>query len=399
MHQILPMGLSQRVRPPASLIQATSVLIIAALLAACANSGGSSAGETQGVTKDQVLFGQTVPYSGPSAHYGESTAGIDAYFASVNAKGGVDGRKLKIIGLDDQYQAPIAVQQQRKLLTEEKIFAAVGTSGTPTTQAVLPLLTRDNVALVGPQTGASSFFKDPPKNLFLVWPSYNVDGELMGKFALDKLGLKRIGVIELNNDAGKSVFEGVKAAGVTPVMTIPFDPDQQDFASAVQKLKSAKADGVIIIATPVPAVAILNAMADANYKPERLLTSFSLTADGFTAAKRSFPGSYLAAFVPPLTDTSNPQVQSFLAAMKKYQPNKPASTFAAWGWMEAQVAVAGLQGVKGSLTRQSYLDALGNLKNVETLGGSVSYGPNDHIGLDKMFMLQAENDKFVSVKS
>ena len=132
------------------------------------------------MTSTSILFGQTVPKTGPAALYGESTAGIQAYFDYVNAHGGVHGRKLKLISLNDQYEPPVALQATRTLVNTDNVFAEVGVNGTATTEANITVLDPANVPLVGPQTGATVFAGTLRKNLYNVWPSYLLEGKMLG---------------------------------------------------------------------------------------------------------------------------------------------------------------------------------------------------------------------------
>lgn len=360
-----------------------------------AASGGSSNSSSVGVTKTSVTFGQTVPQSGPAALYGQSTAGVRAYFDMVNAQGGVNGRKLKLIALDDQYLPPDAVAQTRKLISQE--LGEVAVNGSATTKAVLNVLKPQGVPIVGPQTGATYLFQNTPSILFNVWPHYTIEGKLLGSFAQQK-GLKKVGVLYQNDDFGQSLYQGVLASGLKPAKVITYDPSQTDFSPDAQEFKSAGVDGVIILAIPQPTISFLNAMAAINFKPVRMMSQVSAIPQSFSAAPREFPGSYIGAFVPPLHNSHDPQVMQFNQAMAKYQPGAPVSVFAAWGWTEAQVAVAGLKHVTGNLTRGSYINGLEHVNNLQTLGGTLSYSPSSHVGLNKMFMVEASGGQLVPTK-
>lgn len=366
-------------------------------LVACgqsASSGGSGGSSSTGATKTSVTFGQTVPFSGPAALYGQSTAGVRAYFAMVNAQGGVNGRKLNLVALDDQYEPPVAVQQTRKLISQE--LAEVAVNGSATTKAVLNVLEPQGIPVVGPQTGATYLFQNTPSILFNVWPQYTIEGKLLGSYA-QRLGLKKVGVLYQNDDFGQSLYKGVLASGLKPAKVITYDPTQTDFSPQAQAFKSAGVDGVIILAIPQPTIAFLNSMASLNFKPVRLMSQVSAIPQSFSAAPQEFPGSYIGAFIPPLQSLSNPQVAQFERAMHQYEPSAPASIFAAWGWTEAQVAVAGLKAAKGNLTRSSYIKGLESVKNLQTLGGTLSYSSGNHVGLQKMFMVQARGGQLAPV--
>ena len=255
-----------------------------------------------------------------------------------------------------------------------------------------------NVPLVGPQTGATVFAGVLRKNLYNVWPSYLTEGNLLGKYA-QQLNLKKVGVLYQDDDFGKSLLQGVKNSGLKPAMAIPYDPTQTDFSPQAAQFKSAKVDGVIILAIPVPTTDFLNALAAVNFKPVRLMSQVSVIPEEFSTAPQEFPGSFSGAFIPPLQGTADPQVKAFVSAMSTYQKGKPPSVFAAWGWTEAQVAVAGLKAIKGKVTRDSYEAALDTLTNLPTLGGLISYSSTSHTGIKHMFMVEAKNGQRVRVTS
>jgi branched-chain amino acid transport system substrate-binding protein len=368
-------------------------------VAACGSPGSSASGAsatTDGVTSTTITFGQTVPKTGPAALYGESTAGVQAFFDYVDAHGGVKGRKLRLISLNDQYEPPVALQDTKTLVFTNHVFAEVAVNGTATTEANITVLDPSNVPLIGPQTGATIFAGTFRKNLYNVWPAYLIEGKLLGSFAQQR-HLTKVGVLYQNDDFGKSLLQGVKNSGLKPALAIPYDPTQTDFSAQAAQFKSAKVDAVIILAIPVPTTDFLNALAAINFKPTRIMSQVSAIPQEFQTAPQEFPGSFSGAFIPPLQETSDPQVKAFLSGMSAYQPGKPASVFAAWGWTEAQVAVAGLKAIKGNITRDSYEAALNSLSNLATLGGPISYSGTSHTGIKHMFIVEAENGQRVRV--
>jgi len=374
--------------------------VTALLAAACSSSstGGSAAGGSTapGVTSTTILFGQTVPKTGPAALYGESTAGVQAYFDYVNAHGGVNGRKIHFISLNDQYQPPIALQDTKTLVYTDHVFAEVAVNGTAATEANITVLGPNNVPLVGPQTGATVFAGTYRKYLYNVWPSYLIEGKMLGTFAQGQ-HLTKVGVLYQNDDFGKSLLQGLQNSGIKPVLAVPYDPTQTDFSPQAAQFKAAHADAVVILAIPGPTTDFLNALNAINYKPVRIMSQVSAIPQEFQTAPQEFPGSYSGAFIPPLQDTTDSQVKAFLTGMSTYQPGKPQSVFAAWGWTEAQVAVAGLKAIKGPITRDSYEAALNSLTNLTTLGGMINYSSSSHGGITHMFMVKAEGGQRIPV--
>ena len=396
-HRTVRVSTSGRAMRTASLVLLAVTALVAAACSSGSTSGSAASGSSApGVTSTTVLFGQTVPKTGPAALYGESTAGVQAYFDYVNAHGGVNGRKIKFISLDDQYKPPIALQDTKTLVYTDHVFAEVAVNGTAATEANITVLGPNNVPLVGPQTGATIFAGTFRKYLYNVWPSYLIEGKMLGTFAQGQ-HLTKVGVLYQNDDFGKSLLQGLKNSGIKPALAIPYDPTQTDFSPQAAQFKAAHADAVVILAIPGPTTDFLNALNAINYKPVRIMSQVSAIPQEFQTAPQEFPGSYSGAFIPPLQDATNAQVKAFLTGMSTYQPGKPQSVFAAWGWTEAQVAVAGLKAIKGPITRDSYEAALNSLANLTTLGGVINYSGSSHGGITHMFMVKAEGGQRVPV--
>lgn len=396
-----------RRRGPRAAATGAALVALSLALAACGSGGssgsgsGSNAGATApGVTANSITFGQTAPHTGPTGEYGQSAYGVTAYFDMVNAKGGVNGRKLKLISLDDHYDPPTALQDTKKLVYQDHVFAEVAVNGSATTNADLTVLVPQNVPLVGPQSG-DQFLQPFKKSVYNVWPSYVVEGKTMGDFAINNLHLTHVVAFYQNDPFGQALLQGVEqsAAASKLAAKISYDPTQTDFSTDALKAKNANGDGVLFLSVPGSTNAMENSMASINYKPKLIMSQVSaIPGSSFSAAPQEFPGAYVGAFVQPLNPPANAEAKQFVDAMKKYQPGKPISVFSGWGWIEAQTAVAGLKNVHGSLTRDSYEAGLNSIKNLKTMGGSVTYGPHDHIGLTCEFVVQARNRKFVPVQ-
>lgn len=356
------------------------------------SSGSSSSASAPGVTSTSILFGQTIPKSGPAALYGEATAGVVAYFDMVNATGGINGRKLKLDSLDDQYQPPVALQDTKQLIEQDHVFAIVDPNGTATTQANLPVYKANSIPVVGPMTGAATFYDTTRPFYFNVWPAYTLEGKTIGGFLQKSLKPSKLGVIYQNDDFGKSLLSGLTSTGVSAAVSIPYDPTQTDFSADAEKLKSAGVTAVVLFAIPGPTIKILNAFASINYDPKIIMSQVALTPTSYAAAGPDVNGSYITGFIPPIAnDAGNSQVAAFKNAMVKYQPNTPANVFSGWGWEAAQAAVAGLKAVKGPLTRTSYISGLNSLQSLALLGGSISYSPSDHNGITAVHIYQNQN--------
>lgn len=350
--------------------------------------GGTVSGPT-------ITFGQYADQSGANAATGATRFGLDAYLQSVNAHGGIHGKKLRLISYDDGYKPAQTTALVKKLVFEDDVFAIVGGVGTPTTAAVAPTLNDLGVPLVGFSTGSPIFYQQTRKYVFPAWPLYTTDGKTMATFLKTHYPGKKVGVIYQDDGFGKPILAAIESV-LGHVEEVPYSPGQVDFSSAIVKFKAAGVDAIVLAAIAAPAAQVLNALPRFNYAPIRVLTS---SACGYSEIFKTIPsleGTYCAAFLPT-PDGSDAQWREFQAAMAKYEPGHPAEIYSAWGWLAGQVAVEGLRRVKGPITRDAYVAALESIKNYETIGGELSYGAAHHRGIGSQFMWQAKGGRWVVV--
>lgn len=364
-----------------------TLLAVIMLASACgATNSGSKTGSTStstAISSKVITFGQTDPQTGSSAILGSETYGANAYFKKINASGGVNGAKLKLISLNDGYSPTQALVDAKQLISSDKVFALVGPNGTPQTTAVLSAANPAGVPVVGPQTGASSLEDTLLPNVFYTFPKYSTDGYVLGKFAQQSNGaisLAHVGVFYQNDSFGKSILSGLTRSGVKPAIEVGYDPTQSDFSPDAAKFKAAGVTTLFLFSLVGPTVSFLHSLSSVGIHPTLLLDGVSASGSSITASGPLIQGAYISSFIPPLTDMSNAQVAAFITAMQTYEPSHPANVYAAWGWLSAQVAVAGLKATKGPLTRAAYIKALDNL-TIDTIGGTLAYTPSDHVGL------------------
>src|SRR5947207_7422595 len=197
-------------------------MCIAATLAASAFAliGGPVAAD-DGVTADTILFGQAAVLDGPASALGLGMrAGIQAAFDEANARGGVGGRKLKLISIDDGYEPARAIAQTKKLIEEDKVFALIGPVGTPTAAAAQPIATAANVPFLGAFTGAG-FLRNPKlENVINVRASYDAETEAWVKHLTEDLKISKIGIFYQDDAFGRAGLSGFKKAMDKRNMTI-----------------------------------------------------------------------------------------------------------------------------------------------------------------------------------
>jgi ABC-type branched-subunit amino acid transport system substrate-binding protein len=244
----------------------------ALLISACLIAGAAKASDP-GVTDTEIKLGQTMPYSGPASGYAVVGRVESAYYQMVNAKGGINGRKVNFISLDDAYSPPKAVEQTRKLVEQDEVFAMVGSLGTPTNSAVQRYLNAKKVPQVFISTGASKW--NDPKNFpytLALSPPYRLEGEAFGKYVALSRPDAKIGIMTQNDDAGRDYVDGIRKglgenASKMIVETVTYENSDPTIDSQIIKLKASGVDTLFSGGTPRIAAQVIRKIGELGWKP------------------------------------------------------------------------------------------------------------------------------------
>ena len=185
-------------------------------LAACGreDSGGGEGASDPGITKDSIKLGGSYPFSGPASAYRSIEQGAQAYFASVNADGGVNGRKIEFVTLDDAYEPPRAVQNARRLIQEEEVFALFNTLGTANNAAIWDFVNKQKVPQLYVATGASLWGADVDAHPFTTgWqPDYVTESQVYADYLGEEKPQAKVAVLYQNDAFGEDLLNGFKKA-------------------------------------------------------------------------------------------------------------------------------------------------------------------------------------------
>jgi len=247
------------------------------LLAVAAIAVSSLALAEPGITENSITLGMTSPFSGPNGAYGnEMRQVIQAYFDQVNKSGGVNGRKINLVALDDGYETDRAVSNTRILISEKNAFALLASYGSsPTTDAMNKVFGPARVPLVGTISGAGSLREPISQNpgsryMFNVRASYADETEAIVN-QLVSLGLKNIAVFYQNDGFGKSGLDGVTSAlkkhNLAPTAAATVERNSLDVNAAVEAIAKAKPQAVVMVTLYKPTAAFVKAMKKANQSP------------------------------------------------------------------------------------------------------------------------------------
>jgi branched-chain amino acid transport system substrate-binding protein len=346
--------------------------------------GGSQA--TPGVTKTTVTIGTTLPLSGPAALYSRIGTGMSAYFSYINArrsstdhKRGVYGRQIALKIYDDGYQEANTVQQTRRAVEQDHVFAMVGGLGTENQLAVRDYLNQQKVPQLYVSTGLSGFgdLKDYPWTIG--WqPDYVQEGILLGKYVKANIPNAKVGVVYQNDDYGKQELSGFQIGAGASSVVASRGYTRNGGAAAVTplipQLRLSGADTLLVIATPTESITSLAVAWKIGWKPNRIVNSVGAT-DTFMALAKQSAGSpdavegvisatYLKDPVNPKY-ANDPQVKLYEKIMDKYAPSFPNprdDTLFLYGMAKADTFVQALYRAGKNPTRQSLMNAVSNLK-------------------------------------
>ena len=336
-----------------------------------------------GVTDDMILLGQSAAFGGPAAALGKSMRdGAMVYFDRINAQGGVHGRKIKLVSLDDGYEPERAIANTRKLIDEEKVFALFGYVGTPTSYAVVPILTEAKIPFFGPFTGAEGLRDPVNRYIFNIRASYFDETErLVDWMVSDRKS--NIAVFYQDDSYGKAGLEGVRRAMERRKLQISAAGTVQrntvDVAGAVKSIGAVKPDAVIMVSAYKSCAAFIKEFNKTRQRPIYMNVSFvgskaladELGADGH--------GVIISQVVPfPLYPWGAALEMRNL--LTERSPGVKPTFNDVEGFIAAKGIVDGLQRVGRDLTREKFVTALETMRNVDLGAFPVTFTPKSHSG-------------------
>src|SRR6267142_1888069 len=372
-----------------------TVLAVGAVLAMGALGGVTLAQtESRGVTKTEIVLGMHTDLSGPAATYGVSSSNaVKMRFDELNEKGGVHGRKIKLVIEDTQYQVPRAVQAGTKLINRDRIFAMVAPLGTPMNNALFNDQLGAGVPNLFPLSAARSMYEPFHKLKFYGAASY-VDQVRAGiNYFVTKKNKKAVCAMYQDTDFGKEVLDGIEAqvakSKIKLVETTTHKPTDQDFTAQITKLKGAGCD-LVVLGTIVRDSIVPYATARKIGWTDVDFLGSAATYDLFVAAAQGgvTEGLYAMGLTDmPYRDTLSPTAQAWFDRYKdryKVEPNIGA----VYGHVAADLTAVALDKAGASLSLDSFVKAMESIKGYRDIfnGPEVSFAADKHQGASSSFL-------------
>jgi len=339
--------------------------------------------QVPGVTPNSILVGQSAAFSGPAAQLGiQMNIGAKAYFDHLNSQGGVYGRRIELRTRDDRYESDLAVENTKKFIEEDRVFALFAYVGTPTTLAAMPIFTQAKVPLIGPFTGAEAFRNPLNPYIFNIRASYYDETEkIVAQFA--GVGVKNIAVFYQNDAYGQAGLKGVELAMGRRNMKISalgtVERNTVKVEDAVKKISAVSPDAVVMISAYTSIAEFVRQMKRAGSAAQFYNVSFvgskaladALQADGY--------GLVISQVVPFPWSAKIPLVREYQLVLAE-RGIKDWNFSSLEGFIAAKVLVEGLKRAGKNLNRQKLIAALEGIQRQDLGGFDVDFSPASHNG-------------------
>jgi ABC-type branched-subunit amino acid transport system substrate-binding protein len=340
-------------------------------------------GQVPGVTSKTIVLGESAAFTGPAAQLGiQLNAGTKAYFDHVNAQGGVYGRKIELKTRDDRYEANLCVENTKKLIDEDKVFALVSYVGTPTTVAALPIFTEAKVPLIGPFTGAEALRAPVNRYIFNVRASYYDETEKIVE-QLVSTGNHKIAVFYQDDAYGQAGLKGVQIAMDKRNMKIAalgkVERNTIKVEDAVKTINAAEPDGVVMISAYTSIAEFVRQMKAAGSNTQFHNVSFVGAKALSDALKDEGHGVAISQVVPFPWSPSIAIVKEYQEVMTKVG-NTDFNFSSLEGYIVGKVTVEGLRRAGKDLSRERLIAALESMNQVDMGDFIVSFSPTNHSG-------------------
>jgi len=369
-----------------------------ALLSTVTFTGPASA--QPGVTATEIKIGNTNPYSGPLSAYGTIGKSIAAFFTKVNEEGGVNGRKITFITLDDSYQPPKTLEMARQLVERDQVLLIFQPLGTPTNSAIWKYLNDQQVPQLFVATGATKFGDPQGHPWTMGWqPTYQTEGHIYAQYVLKNVPDAKIGVLYQNDDAGRDYLKGLKdglgaAAARLIVSEQSYEVTDPTVDSQVVNLKNSGANVFFNATAPKFAAQAIRKAYGLGWKPVHILASVSASVQavlkpaGIEAAKGILSAQYLKDVTDPQWK-NDPGYRDWVAFMQKYYPGGALDDeFNAYGYTVAQTLMHVLKQCGNDLSRANVMKQAASIKDLSLPmllpAIKINTSPSDFFPLEQM---------------
>jgi len=350
-----------------------------------------------GVFDDRIVFGQSAAFKGPASALGLGMRdGILAAFNEANAAGGVHGRKLELVSYNDDYEPEKAIANTKRLIGDDKVFALIGEVGTPTSKAVQPITTEQGVPFLGPFTGAA-FLRDPSlRNVINVRASYDQETEAWIEHLTGDLGLSRIAILYQDDSFGRDGLEGVTKAlekrGLNLVAEGTYMRGTIAVKRALLAIRKGNPQAVVMVGAYKPCAEFIKLAR--TIELDAVFVNISFVGSEPLAEELGQNGKdvVVTQVVPLPKGLEIPLVARYQRMMKATNPDAKVGFVSLEGYIVGRLAVEALNKLGNPVTRAGLLSTIRDGAVFDLDGVTLSYGPDDNQGMDRVFLTVIQQD-------
>ncbi len=338
--------------------------------------------QSAGVADDRVVLGQSAPFSGPANQVGlQFHLGAQLHFDAVNAKGGINGRRVEVQRLDDGDDPERCAANTRQFI-QANVFALFGYAGTSTSLAALPLAIEAKLPFFAPLTGAQALREPFNRYAIHVRASYADETAVIVRHATS-VGIRKIAVFHQNDAYGKSGLEGVQRAlqaqNLAPVVVGTVERNSTEVAAALKSILAGRPEAIVQIGVYKACATFIRLARQQGYAG----TFYNLSSVGAQALSDELgavaKGVIVSQVMPFPYAPVTPLSGDYLAALKDQRGVAPNYS-GMEGFVAARVFTEALSRAGRSLTREGFINAVDSLQNLNLGGFPLDFGPNKHMG-------------------
>jgi ABC-type branched-subunit amino acid transport system substrate-binding protein len=365
--------------------------ILSLLLSITAPAFGAQAYK---VDDSEIVFGQSAAFSGPASRLGiNMRAGILAAFYQQNDDGGVHGRTLKLVSYNDSYEPNTAIANVNRLIETDKVFALIGTVGTPTSIAVAPIAQKYGIPFFGPFTGAGALRSTGPSVITNLRASYAQETEFIVNWLVAKQKQKRISVLYQDDSFGKTGLKGVNKAlsrrGLKLASSGAYERNTVAVKRALLEIKRGEPDAVILVSAYEPAATFIKWAQKLGVNTKFICLSFvgtnALSTELRKGNKIRPDTIFVSQVVPNVTDQSLPVIAEYTADMNRYFPRMRKGFVSLEGYLVGRTAIAFLKRAGRDLDRAAFLKMMSS-GEYDLSGFKVNFDGQNNQGSNQVFL-------------
>ncbi|MFH1043742.1 MAG: ABC transporter substrate-binding protein [Pseudomonadota bacterium] len=363
-----------------------------------------------GASDTEIKIGNIMPYSGPASAYATIGKVEAAYFRKINDEGGINGRKIDFVSVDDGYSPPKAVEMARRLVEQDQVLLIFNPLGTASNSAIQKYMNANKVPQLFVATGASRW-GDPNNFPWTIGgqPNYQTEGRIYGRHILRTKPGARIGVLYQNDDYGKDYLKGFKDGlgdkAKQIVAEVSYELSDPTVDSQIVQLKASGADVFFNVTTPKFAAMAIRKAYDIGWRPLQYLNtvSFSVGSVLTPAGLEKSVGLITVAYLKDPSDTqwqNDPAIRQWRAFMQKYYPQgSQTDSLNVYGYGLAQILAQVLKQAGDDLTRENIMRQAANLRDLQLdvalPGVTINTSANDYYPFESLRLQRFDGKQWV----